>query len=47
MFLSVKFGERDGRTGIMTRYNDVTGTGNPPGFSETFPDPEIRAGYDI
>jgi hypothetical protein len=47
MFLSVKSGERDGWTGIMMRYNDVTGTGNPPGFSQTFPDMEICSGYDI
>lgn len=47
MFISVKFGERDGWTGNMMRYNDVTGTGNPSGFSQTFPDPGICAGYDI
>jgi hypothetical protein len=47
MFLSVKFGERDGWTGIMMRYHDVTGTGNPSWLSQTFPDPEICAGLDI
>jgi hypothetical protein len=44
MLLCVKLGERGGWRGIMMKCNDVIATGNPPGFSQTFPDPEDRCG---
>jgi hypothetical protein len=44
MLLSVKLGERGGWTGIMMKCNDVIATGNPPGFSQTFPDPDDMCG---